>query len=65
MRNIQPKLGTREFHRTASKTAARLCVNRMPHATNAAEIAAATQNTLRPMIGSLGLSTATHPFCSA
>jgi hypothetical protein len=44
--NTHPKLGTRKLHSTASKTAARLSVKRMPHRTNTAEIIAATQNTV-------------------
>src|ERR687893_186122 len=49
--NIQPKLGTRKLHKTASKTAARLLVKKIPHATNTAERTAATQNTVRSMLG--------------
>src|SRR5918999_5579771 len=44
--NTQPKLGTRKLHSTASKTAARLSVKRMPHRTNTADVMAATQNTV-------------------
>jgi hypothetical protein len=49
--NIQPKLGTKKLHKTASKTAARLFVKRIPHATNTAERIAATQNTVRSIPG--------------
>src|SRR5215210_6286471 len=53
--NIQPKLGTRKLHKTASKTAVRLSVKRIPHATNTAERTAATQNTVVSILGTSGL----------
>jgi hypothetical protein len=59
--NTQPKLGTRKLKRTASKTAARLSVERIPHKTNNAERTAAVQNTVGSILGLAGLSTATTP----
>jgi hypothetical protein len=53
--NIQPKFGTRKLHRTASKTAARLFVKNIPHATNTAERTAAIQNTVLSILGLSGL----------
>src|SRR5215218_4825844 len=49
--NTQPKLGTRKLHKTASKTAARFSVKRIPHSTNTAERIAATQKTVRSILG--------------
>jgi hypothetical protein len=61
--NIQPKFGTRKLHSTASKTAARLLVKKIPHATNTAERTAATQNTVLSILGTSGLcSTSLLPF---
>src|SRR3712207_1987840 len=59
--NTQPKLGTRKLNRTASKTAARLSVKRIPQATNNAERTAAVQNTIGSILGLAGLSTAKTP----
>src|ERR671938_1439472 len=49
--NTQPKLGTRKLHKTALKTAAKLFVKKIPHATNTAERIAATQNTVESILG--------------
>src|SRR5215213_5666827 len=53
--NTQPKLGTRKLHKTASKTAARLFVKRIPHTTNTADRIAAIQNTMGSILGLSGL----------
>jgi hypothetical protein len=53
--NIQPKFGTRKLHSTASKTAARLFVKKIPHATNTADRTAAIQNTVVSILGTSGL----------
>jgi hypothetical protein len=53
--NTQPKLGTRKLHKTASKTAARFSVKRIPHTTNTAERIAAIQNTVGSILGLSGL----------
>src|SRR5919107_1074164 len=58
--NIQPKLGTRKLHKTASKTAARLLVKNIPHATNTAERTAATQNTVLSILGPSELCSTGH-----
>src|SRR5687768_15595215 len=60
--NTQPKLGTRKLHSTASKTAARLSVKRIPHRTNTAEITAAIQNTVGSILGLASLSITNDSF---
>src|SRR5215210_4998972 len=58
----QPKLGTRKLHKTALKTAAKLFVKRIPHATNTAERTAAIQNTVGSILGLVGLSITNDSF---